>query len=179
MRADDVAGRDDAAPDPDPDPDPGAAGGNDVARFVEHFALLLTDAGWPRTPARLFACLLADDGGRLTAREMASRLRISPAAVSGGVRFLIQIGLVARGREPGDRRDHYRLAGDPWHQSFVQQTAQLHRWEEGLDEGIGLVGPDSPAGRRLAESRDFFRFLQDELPRMLQRWREFRDAASV
>jgi DNA-binding transcriptional regulator GbsR (MarR family) len=158
MRADDVAG-------------------NDVARFVEQFALLLTDAGWPRTPARLFACLLADDRGRLTAREMASRLHISPAAVSGGVRFLIQIGLVARAREPGDRRDHYRLAGDPWHQSFVQQTAQLHRWEEGLAEGIDLVGADSPAGRRLAESRDFFRFLQDELPMMLQRWREVRRAS--
>ncbi|MBN2623503.1 MAG: MarR family transcriptional regulator [Acidimicrobiales bacterium] len=148
------------------------ARGDAVARFVERFALLLTEAGWPRTPARVFACLLADDGGRLTARELSTRLQISPAAVSGGVRYLAQVHLVVRERDPGARRDHYRCADDVWTRSFQQQTAQLKRWEEGLAEGVALVGPDTPAGRRLDDSRALFRFMQDELPAMLQRWQE-------
>ena len=40
-------------------------------------------------PARVFSALLATDSGRLTAAELAERLQISPAAVSGAVRYLI------------------------------------------------------------------------------------------
>ena len=35
-------------------------------------------------------------------------LRISPAAVSGAVRYLIRLGLVHKERVPGSRRDCYR-----------------------------------------------------------------------
>ena len=61
-------------------------------RFVEHFALLLDEAGVPRMPARVFAAILADDAGRLTAGELAERLQVSPAAISGAVRYLTQAG---------------------------------------------------------------------------------------
>ena len=56
-------------------------------------------------PARVFAALLATDSGRLTAAELAELLQISPAAVSGAVRYLTQVGMVHREREPGSRRD--------------------------------------------------------------------------
>jgi DNA-binding transcriptional regulator GbsR (MarR family) len=142
-----------------------------VARFVERFGLLLTDAGWPRMPARVFACLLSDEGGRLTARELATRLQVSPAAISGAVRYLAQVGLVARARVPGARLDHYQLADDVWYESFVHRMAQLRRWEQGIAEGVDLVGSDTAAGRRLDESREFFAFLRAEMPLMLERWR--------
>jgi DNA-binding transcriptional regulator GbsR (MarR family) len=150
----------------------GVADADAVARFVERFALLLTDAGWPRMAARLFASLLADEDGRLTARELATRLRVSPAAISGAVRYLAQVGLVIRDREPGARLDHYRLGDDVWYESFLHQTAQLRRWEEELAEGVDRVGAGSAAGHRLEESRAFFEFLREELPAMMQRWRD-------
>jgi hypothetical protein len=59
-----------------------------LARFVERFAVVLTEAGWPRMPARVFACLLADERGELTARELVDRLTVSPAAISGAGRRL-------------------------------------------------------------------------------------------
>ena len=34
-----------------------------AAHFVEHFALLLDEAGMPRMPARAFAAVLAEDAG--------------------------------------------------------------------------------------------------------------------
>src|SRR5712692_10484631 len=72
-----------------------------VGQFIERFAALLNDSGIPRMPARIFAALLATDDSRLTADEIAGLLRVSPAAVSGGVRYLIQVGLVSREAEPG------------------------------------------------------------------------------
>lgn len=148
-------------------------------RFIEHFALLLTDGGIPRMAARVFACVLADDAGQLTAGELAERLQVSPAAISGAARYLIQVGLLAKGREPGARRDHYRLGDDVWYEAFGQRDALLRRWEDGLVEGVELLGPDSPAGRRLEETRAFFAFLRAELAPMLERWREHQRAAGA
>lgn len=143
-----------------------------LRRFVERFALELTESGWPRMPARVFACLLADDDGRLTARELAARLQVSPAAISGAVRYLIQVGLLRREREPGSRSDHYRIVTDTWYESLVQRNELLVRWGEAFAEGVELLGSDAPAGRRMQESREFFAFLHDELEEMMERWRE-------
>ena len=77
-----------------------------VRRFIERFALTLTESGMARMPARVFAAILTADDGRCTAADLAGLLGVSPAAVSGAVRFLIQLRLVRREREPGERRDH-------------------------------------------------------------------------
>jgi hypothetical protein len=149
-----------------------------VLRFVERFALLLTDGGMPRMASRVFACVLAEDTGQLTAAELAERLSVSPAAISGAARYLIQVDLLKKAREPGGRRDHYRLADDLWYEAFGHKDTLLRRWEEGLVEGIELLGDDTPAGRRLQETRAFFAFLRTELAPMMERWEEHRRATT-
>jgi DNA-binding transcriptional regulator GbsR (MarR family) len=144
-------------------------------RFVERFALLLVEGGMPRMPSRVFACILADDGGALTAGELASRLRVSPAAISGAVRYLTQTGLVVRAREPGARRDHYRVGEDPWYEVFAARTFLIRRWEDAMAEGVELIGAQRPAGRRMAETRAFFAFLRTELPALMERWHAARE----
>jgi DNA-binding transcriptional regulator GbsR (MarR family) len=144
--------------------------------FVERFALLLDEAGMPRTPARVFACVLAEDRGRLTAGELVERLHVSPAAISGAVRYLTQAGMLVRAREPGERRDHYAVHDDVWTDMYTTRMALLRRWEQAIAEGIDLIGADRPAGRRLAETREFLAFLQSEVPDMLRRWEEHKAA---
>ena len=43
-----------------------------------------------------------------------------------------------------------------------------------LDEGVEAVGSTSPAGLRIAETRDFFAYLAAELPALVERWHESR-----
>lgn len=143
-------------------------------RFVEDFALLLTGAGMPRMPSRVFACVLADDSGQLTARELAERLRVSPAAISGAVRYLTQVGLLARGREPGARRDHYAVRDDLWYRIYTIRSEAMTAWEEVLTAGAAAVGRKSPAGRRLDETREFFAFYREEVAGIMERWEQKR-----
>ena len=145
-----------------------------VRRFVERFALDLTDSGMARMPARVFAALLANDAGRLTAAELAELLRVSPAAISGAVRYLVHLGMVSRGREPGERRDHYQVSSDQWYEVLARRDQLLHRWEQDLQDGIKAVGPDTPAGARLEENRRYFEFLRHEAPKVMARWQELR-----
>ncbi|KAA5833547.1 MarR family transcriptional regulator [Saccharopolyspora hirsuta] len=140
-----------------------------VRQFVERFALDLTGAGVPRMAARVFASLLVADEGRRTAAELAEVLGVSPAAVSGAVRYLTQVNLVAREPVPGQRRDHYRVLDDLWYASIMNREALLEGWERTLAEGEAALG-DSAAARRLAETREFFEFLRGEVPALMQKW---------
>ena len=56
--------------------------------YIERFTAVLVAAGFPAMPARVFVALLIADSGRLSAADLAGMLRISPAAVSGAVRYL-------------------------------------------------------------------------------------------
>ncbi|MDT5038690.1 MAG: hypothetical protein QOE03_3875 [Micromonosporaceae bacterium] len=145
-----------------------------VSRFVERFAQALVEAGIPRIAARVFVALVATDAGRLTAAELADRLRASPAAISGGVRYLIQLRLASREREPGSRRDHYRVSDDVWYQTILQRDHLVARWISSLREGIDAVGEQTAAGARMAETVEFFEFLQKELHETMGRWHEYR-----
>jgi DNA-binding transcriptional regulator GbsR (MarR family) len=148
-----------------------------VSRFVELFAGQLADAGMARMPARVFAALLASDDGVLTSAELGDRLKISPAAVSGAVRYLSQTHLVSREREPGSRRERYRVHSDQWYEAITNREALLRRWQSAMREGVTAVGPGSPAEERLRETLEFFEFIEVELTDMMRRWREKREAA--
>jgi DNA-binding transcriptional regulator GbsR (MarR family) len=144
-----------------------------VLRFVEQFALILVESGMTRMPARVFAYVLADDAERYTARELATGLRVSPAAISGAVRYLIQAGLLIKEREPGSRSDHYRVYDeDIWYTITQQRLPLLKRWEEILSEGVEMLGQARPGGRRVRETLEYVRFTQVEVADLAERWRE-------
>lgn len=146
-----------------------------VSRFVEGFAAQLVEAGMQRMPARVFAALLASDTGSLTSAELGDQLRISPAAVSGAVRYLAQVHMVSREREPGSRRERYRVHSDQWYEALTSREAIIKRWEEALRDGVTSLGADTPAGRRLAETLEFFEFIEKDVAEMMERWRAYRE----
>ena len=147
----------------------------EVSRFIERFAQVMVESGMPRIASRIFVALTATDAGRLTAAELAEQLQASAGAVSGGVRYLTQVNLVSREREPGSRRDHYRVADDVWYSTITQRDQLLGRWTASMREGAEVLGADSPAGGRFAETIEFFEFLQRELRGMTARWQAHRD----
>jgi len=141
-----------------------------LPEFIEKFAAVLIVAGFPPMPARVFVALLVTDSGRLSAAELVELLQISPAAVSGAVRYLTGLGLVHKERVPGSRREYYRMPADIWHQVMLMRNHVLIRWATLLKEGIDLVGADTPAGRRMAGHVGFFEFLAAEVPAVMARW---------
>ena len=142
-----------------------------LLRFVERFALVLRESGMPPMPARVLAYALADDADRYTATDLAEGLQVSPAAISGAVRQLVQVGLLVREREPGTRSDLYVLDDtDLWSRFMAAELEALRRFEEAVASGVRALGTDRPGGRRLAETRDFMAFLGRELTAAVERW---------
>ena len=97
-------------------------------------------------------------------------LLVSPAAISGAVRYLVQVTLASREVEPGSRRERYRVQSEIWYEAMARKDQALERCERSLREGLEVIGPETPAGARIAETLEFFEFIQTELPAMLERW---------
>ena len=147
-----------------------------VAGFRERFAQILVESGMPRMAARVYAVLLVTDSGKLSAAELAERLDAGAPAISGAVKYLVQVRLVERGREPGTRHDFCRIHDHTWSHYISQSDPVLIRIQAGAEEGTALVGPDSPAGRRLDETGRFFAFLREEIKQSMAKWQRLQAA---
>lgn len=145
-----------------------------VTAYVERFASVLVAAGIPAMAARVLAALHVTDSGRLTAAELAEMLQISPAAVSGAVRYLSGLGLIHKERMPGSRRDYYRMPPNVWVEVVRMQQQVLVRWAKTLSEGVDVVGAHTAAGERMAEYAEFFDFVMSEFPALMARWEAHR-----
>jgi DNA-binding transcriptional regulator GbsR (MarR family) len=142
-----------------------------VRRFIEHIAMTFDGLGFPRMAGRVLFVIMCAEEEALTAAQIAERLDVSPAAVSGAVRYLIQIQMLRREPVPGSRRDRYRLAGDAWYEVSMVKGAAYKIFAEITAEGVeALGGPSTGPGARVAEMRDFFEFLYNEVPILLDKW---------
>jgi predicted transcriptional regulator len=146
-----------------------------LLRFVERFAMTMAELGIPRMPARVFAYVLADDAERYTAAQLATALRVSPAAISGAVRTLVQMGLLGREREPGSRADSYRVYDDDvWGTISVRRLAQADPFEKLAEEGAALLGEDTPGGRRMRETAEYYGFMRARMAANIEEWQAHR-----
>src|SRR6478672_13457405 len=142
---------------------------------VERVGALMTEAGMPRMAARVFAYALADDAERYTAADFAEGLGVSPAAVSGAVRYLLDTRLMVKDREPGTRADLYRVyEDDVWSAIMTARLPLLRMWERAVAEAAEMIGPHHRGGRRLRETEAYFRFTREEMESMIERWKVYR-----
>ena len=138
--------------------------------LAERIASSLADVGNARLPSRVFAALLVDDDGRMTSAELAAFLHVSPAALSGAVRFLIPMGLIRRERERGSRRDVYVVDDDAWHGLMLRRDQMYAPIKAALTTSITTLGPDSPTHSRLVLTRDFLTFIEDHYRDIARAW---------
>ncbi|GAA0951311.1 helix-turn-helix domain-containing protein [Nonomuraea longicatena] len=140
--------------------------------------MIMSDSGYPRMAARVFAAVLVSDEGRRTAAELADELRVGASAISGAVKYLMSVGMLARERDPNERRDHYRIHESAWDGAMGPAGEIFRRLEEGAGEGVAVFGAGTAVGARLEEIQSFFAYLGAEVPRLLTRWSETRAAGS-
>jgi predicted transcriptional regulator len=143
-------------------------------RFVAEMGAALNGAGLPPLPSRVFSALMVDADGRMTAAELAGSLRVSPAGVSGAVRYLERVGMIRREREPGTRRDVYVVDDDTWHQAMLRSDVTYAPMLEALARGIGDLPADTSAHQRLLLTREFLSFVNHEMNGMAGRWERHR-----
>lgn len=141
---------------------------------AEQAAAMLTAAGMPRMPARVMMALVAAPDGGYTAAQLAERLGVSPAAVSGAVRYLQGLHVIQRRSRPGERRDRYAFVHDPFYRSIVGNLPVYERLSDYIDDIAGEHADEPDAQERAAELAAFFRFLSTRMRQIVEEWHEHR-----
>lgn len=150
----------------------------ELQHAAERLALVLTSHGLQRMTARVLATLLFTEHSSMTMTELGDDLQASAGSISGSLKMLTSVGLAERVPAPASRRDHFRLRDDAWAILFTSQNETMAAMQAAADAGIEATDDDSPARRRLCQMRDFYAFLMSEIPALLDRWYQERDASS-
>ena len=142
-----------------------------VHAYQEVFTTALVQAGTPRMMARVMVCLYTTDAGSLTAAELVQRLQVSSATISKAITFLEGQGLVRRERNER-RRERYVVDDDVWYQSMMASARSTAQLVETTRQGVGVLGPGTPAATRLENIARFLDFVSESLARAAEQARE-------
>ncbi|HWU10688.1 MAG TPA: helix-turn-helix domain-containing protein [Streptomyces sp.] len=152
-------------------PQPHGRDAEAVREFEEVFTTVFMASGMPKMMARVLACLTITDTGSLTASELVQRLQVSPASVSKAIAFLESQVFIRRERDER-RRDRYVVDDDVWYQSMVASARATTRIIETARQGVGVLGPGTPAANRLENVARFLDFVSENMTRAAEQARE-------
>lgn len=144
-----------------------------LLHYIEEFGLFFEQFGLPRTAGRMLGWLLVCDPPHQTMDELAEVLQVSKSSISTTSRMLIQSGLVSKVSFPGERKDFYRISDDAWIKAWSERNAQIALMRQLAEQGLNLLTGNSPERRRrLQNMRDLYLFLEEELPKLTERWQK-------
>lgn len=144
--------------------------------YVDEVAELFVAEGLPLIAGRVIGWLLISDPPEQTPAQLTAALQVSRSSISSAMRLLTPSGLVERTRRRGDRNEYFRIAPDGWSRMLMRRYAQTASFREVTERGLELLAAADPARReRLENVTDLYRFLETELPALLERWRSRQD----
>ncbi|MBA2807627.1 helix-turn-helix domain-containing protein [Streptomyces sp. KM273126] len=135
-----------------------------VREYEETFTTAMMQSGAPKMMSRVLACLYTSDTGSLTASELVQRLQVSPASISKAISFLESQGFVRRERDER-RRERYVVDDDIWYQSMMASARSIAQIVEIARQGVGILGPGTPAATRLENTARFLDFVSESTAR--------------
>lgn len=145
-------------------------------RFIESLGVYFEQYQVSRIGGRILG-LLTLLGGPFTLDQMAGALGVSRASVSTNIRVLMAIGLAELLSLPGDRRDYYRFAENPWQQGMDARITGALALRRIGEQGLAAAGVDNAVGRaNLEELLDFCDFMIEDMRGMIGRWQARRAA---
>jgi DNA-binding transcriptional ArsR family regulator len=142
-----------------------------VRAYEETLTTVFMASGMPKMMSRVLVCLYTTDEGSLTAAELVQRLQVSPASISKAITYLESQGLVRRERDER-RRERYVVGDDVWYQAMIASARSLTQVVEVSRQGVGVLGPGTPAATRLENVARYLDFVQESTIRAAEKARE-------
>ncbi len=146
------------------------AGIDEQRRYAEEAAVVLAGMGLPQAYGKLLGWLLICTPAAQSGAELSAALGLSKGSVSAGLRMLETSGLVRRVPMPGRRGTFYEMAPDAIMRAAGSEKFTLFR--QLMDRGLAVLGgEDAPGAERLRITRDFYAFIEVEVPKLIERFR--------
>ena len=139
-----------------------------VSQFEQRFTEASVQMGMPRMIARVFTCLMTADSGSMSSAELVRRLRVSPASISKAIGVMEEQQLVRRERD--GRRERYVVEDDMWYRASIASGYTNNLLAAAALDGAEILGPETPAGARLADTGRFLKLFTEDLLSRAEYW---------
>ena len=140
-------------------------------RYAEEAGVVLAGMGMPQAYGKLLGWLLICTPAAQSGTELVAALGLSKGSVSAGLRQLETSGLVRRVAMPGRRGSFYEMTPDAIMRAAGSEKFTIFR--QLMDRGLEVVGgDDAPGAERLRTTRDFYAFIETEMPKLIQRFKD-------
>jgi hypothetical protein len=149
----------------------------EILAFVEDFALTFERLGLVRMTGRVMGWLLVCDPPEQTFTQIVQALGASKSSISTALKFLTTARWADRSSKPGDRQDYYTIRPGVMPDLIQQQAARYSTFTDVLARGLNVLDDPATAGR-LRDMHDFFAWLAEEMPALMDRWEHDRPAAA-
>jgi len=139
-----------------------------VAEVEQRLTEALVQMGLPRMLSRVLTCLTTADSGSMTSAELVRRLGVSAASISKAISYLEAQQLVRRERD--GRRERYVVDDDMWYRASIASGHMNNVLAAAALDGAEILGPDTPAGARLADTGRFLKCFTADLLSRAEYW---------
>jgi len=140
-------------------------------RYAEEAAVVLAGMGLPPAYGKLLGWLLICSPAAQSGTELAAALGLSKGSVSAGLRMLENSTLVRRVAMPGRRGTFFAMTPDAIMRAAGSE--KFTQFRQLMDRGLDVLGgADAPGAERLRNTRDFYAFLERELPLLVKRFQD-------
>jgi DNA-binding transcriptional regulator GbsR (MarR family) len=146
-------------------------------QFIDDFASLWERFGVNATQGRVLALLYIADAPEMTAADIGEALGISRGSVSQITRQLVLNRMIQRVSRPGDRRDWFRIASNPFGQAARAERAQIGTFIDVFQRGLAIHNTSPPERQRaLINSIAFLEDYDAALGEFLTTWKPQTDS---
>jgi DNA-binding transcriptional regulator GbsR (MarR family) len=147
-------------------------------RYAEEMGTALAQLGVTPAFGKLLGWLLICDPPSQTSAQLAEALDLSKGSISTGMRMLEKTGMVRRVPTPG-RGHAYQMVPDALI-SATDAAASYASIRAVTENGLRMLaeqgfGDDSDRARRLRVTRDFYLFIEREVPKLIDQFKREND----
>ena len=141
-------------------------------RFVEETGDMMEEHGLSHMAGRVFGALQVCVPPYMSMDELAEELQASKGSISMATRMLLRVGVIEKLSLTGHRRHYYRVRPGIWMSLFAQRAEHLQQHRELASLGLAALEAEPiETKERLLEMIVFFDFVEEEMPRIVDRWK--------
>jgi DNA-binding transcriptional regulator GbsR (MarR family) len=148
---------------------------DELRDYAEEVGLWASRQGVPPAFGKLLGWLLICDPPQQSSAELAAALGLSNGSVSTGMRMLERSGLARRVARPGRRGHAYEMSPDAMLRGTTDAIPHWRGMAELMRRGVDLVGADSPQADRLKLTAEFFDYLVEKIPALVDDFKRHKE----
>ncbi len=148
------------------------------AEFVEETGLIYEKLGLTRMAGRIHGYLMVSDKEMVSFDELTQVLQASKSAISTNVKSLLSINFIKAITLTGDRKTYYSLSPEiSWSELMKRKMAELNVIKNHFIKGFDLrMNKNDKPAQWLKNASEFYNWMNDEFPLLLQLWEEHQQA---